>query len=514
MINKNKPIIRFGLLIIVSIVYFLSRFQNLLSIPVFCDEAIYIRWSQIIKSVETLRFIPLTDGKQPLFMWALAGLLKFVSDPLMAGRLISIVAGFGIMLGIFFTTCLVLSFNKKTNDIKSFIKDSIQENFYSGLLSTLFYVFIPFSFFFDRLAIADNLLSFFGIWSLLFSLLLAKFKRLDLAMILGATLGFAWLTKSPAIYFIVLSVLTFIILNLKNLKLLFLPIISAVISYAIYNILRLGPQFSMIASRNKDYVWPISEVLKHPFNPLIPHFGDVISLYFQYLSLPVLLFAIFGYILFAIKKQKKAFNLTFIVLITWWILPLTANAAIAKVFTARYVLFTMPSLIILISIGFLFFLRMIKSNLIKTILIISIFILNIVFIYKLSTNPFDQKLTSTEQGYLYDWTSGWGIKESADFLIKRSLVSNVIVGTEGYFGTLPDGLQIYGDKIPNLTIIGLGLGFNKIPDQLVNAKKYGDEVYLIINKSRLNLLPEELNKVKIIKEYPKPGDDKLLLIQI
>ena len=94
------------------------------------------------------------------------------------------------------------------------------------------------------------------------------------------------------------------------------------------------------------------------------------------------------------------------------------------------------------------------------------------------------------------------------------MVANVIVGTEGYFGTLPDGLQIYTDSLKQLTIFGVGLGFDKIPEKLIDAKQHGDEVYLLINRSRLKILPEELKLVRIVKEYPKPGNDALLLIQI
>jgi len=108
---KNKTVTIYLSLSIISFVYFFTRLQNLTSIPVFCDEAIYIRWAQIIKNVETLRFIPLTDGKQPLFMWLLAfGPLRFISDPLVAGRLVSIFSGWITMLALFISTCLVANF--------------------------------------------------------------------------------------------------------------------------------------------------------------------------------------------------------------------------------------------------------------------------------------------------------------------------------------------------------------------------------------------------------------------
>ena len=187
--KKNKNYLYLG---IILVFYFISRLVNLNSLPVFGDEAIYVRWAQIIKSVDTLRFIPLTDGKQPLFMWLNAATLKFIVDPLIAGRIISVFAGAGILTLLFLIT--------------------------NSLIAPLLYLFVPFSFFFDRLATADNLLSFFGLFSFFLSLKLAQKPAWDKAMVLGAVLGLAWLTKSPAIYFIVLSLFTYVAFKKDNYK--------------------------------------------------------------------------------------------------------------------------------------------------------------------------------------------------------------------------------------------------------------------------------------------------------
>jgi hypothetical protein len=271
----------------------------------------------------------------------------------------------------------------------------------------------------------------------------------------------------------------------------------------------------MIALRNKDYIWSISDILKHPLDPLKPHLFNAFEIYHHYLSLPLIIFGIIGLILFFKKSWKLEIgNWKFVILASWWILPLISNCIFAKVFTARYILFTLPSLLILISIFIFNLFKKIPSIPLKTIILIAIFIPNIVFMFNISVNPFIQKLPSSEQGYLVDWTSGWGIKESADFLKQRSLVANIIVGTEGAFGTLPDGLQIYGNKVTQLTIIGEGLGFTEIPSGLINAKNYGDEVYLLINQSRLKINSNQLNQLKLIKSFDKPDGDKLLLYEI
>lgn len=85
---------------VLALVLFFLRLYHLTILPVFADEAIYIRWAQVMKAEETLRFLPLSDGKEPLFMWIMIPFFKFVNDPLFAGRLVSVLSGFGTMIGV------------------------------------------------------------------------------------------------------------------------------------------------------------------------------------------------------------------------------------------------------------------------------------------------------------------------------------------------------------------------------------------------------------------------------
>jgi hypothetical protein len=138
----------------------------------------------------------------------------------------------------------------------------------------------------------------------------------------------------------------------------------------------------------------------------------------------------------------------------------------------------------------------------------------LVFNWQLSTRPFSVKLYDTEAGYTKTWTAGWGIKPAAEFLIDRSLHANIIVGTEGYFGTLPDGLQIYTNQINQLTVFGVGLDINRIPSKLVDARNHGDEVYLLFNSSRLKLTPTDYTQLTLVRTYPKPDGDQLVLLKL
>lgn len=485
--SKLKPNL-WLVLSLAIIIYLVTRLINLDSIPVFADEAIYIRWSQIIKSVETLRFIPLTDGKQPLFMWLTVPLLKFISDPLIAGRLVSVFSGLATLL------CLFL------------ISLHLRLSVLGHIMVLSLYLFSPFTFFFDRMALADNLLTFWGVLALYLSLLQAKYLRLDLSLILGGILAAAWITKSPAMIFVICSFFTCFFLQPK-IKTALLSGLSCFIGFAGYNLLRLGPQFHMIALRNRDYVWSVSDIFQHPFDPLKPHIQDVLRILPAYLP-GILAIVIILIVIYIQKKKYISFNYRYlIVFFSWFFLPLVFNLMFSKVFTSRYILYTIPPLILTVS----YILNSFSFSAIYTgIYFLGIFF-GLITIVKLSFTPYQTTLPSTESGYLNDWTSGWGIKPAATYLINRSRYANVIVGTEGYFGTLPDGLQIYTNNIPHLTVFGVGVNLEKIPEKLIDAKNHGDEVYLLINRQRLFFEPPA---EQILFSFIKPDHTSLLLIKI
>lgn len=511
--TKFKPKFFIGLLLL-STIYLITRLQNLISIPVFGDEAIYLRWSQLIKNVETLRFVPLTDGKQPLFMWLTVPFLKVIPDPLLAGRLLSVIVGLFSLISLCLTFSLYLNFSSKSRQPLRFIFESFNKFPLLSLIPGLLYLFLPLTFFFDRLALPDGLLSLLGILTLFFTLLLSKFPRLDLSLLLGFTLGLAWITKSPAIYFIVLSFLGFLIL--ASPKKFYYPFVSIVIANIFYSLLRLGPQFHQIALRNRDYIWPLTEILRHPFDPFIPHLKDLITFYLQYLSLPFLILAIIAFILPLVKT--KSLTRTSLVLLSFFLLPTIANLCLVKVFTGRYLLFTSPFLIIFLSLSLIKFFhhtRKIFQTANRQFLVVLLCLLpNFYWLFMVSYKPFNVKLPISESGYLEGWTAGWGIKEVSTYLIGRSREYNVIVGTEGYFGTLPDGLQIYTDGISRLTVFGVDTGPTQIPAKLIDAKNYGDDVYLLLNSPKEKLSQSALDRLTLTLSFSKPDGSQLLLYKL
>jgi len=302
-------------------------------------------------------------------------------------------------------------------------------------------------------------------------------------------------------------------LKIKNyLNLLFLLAVSLIFTFGIYNILRLGPNFHMIGIRNKDYVYSINEVIRHPFDPFLENIKSIWRYYWHYLTPPIFILGLIGILMIGWKLEIRNWSLLF-----WWGIPLLVQAAITKVFTARYILFSLPIFVLFVVMAveklYIWKIRSVWRLLSVSCLMVGV-LFSLVFDWHLWHNPVRANFPQDERkGYLEDWTAGWGIREIADYLKQLTKAGNVIVGTEGFFGTLPEGLQLYLEKEPKITVIGVGYPIKTIPESLINAKRAGDKVYLVVNQSRLELEGEG-NQLKLIREYPKPGGDKLLFFEV
>ena len=477
------------LLVLILILYFVLRLPNLTYQPIFADEAIYIRWAQIMKSEPTLRFLPLSDGKTPLFMWVMMPVFKIVSDPLLAGRILAVFSGLTTLAGVFLLG--LIFFNKRT-----------------ALLAAFLIAITPYMVFFDRMALVDSMLAAFVIWSIFLSFLLVHYRRIDLAMVLGFFLGAGLLTKTPGMFNVVTAPLAALTLNFsakgrikRVLKIFSLFVISILIALAIYNALRLGPGFTSLSSRNSDYVRNPLDLLKNPLDPFMPHLGDIIEWWPLLLGYPVILALVAGLIFGLIQKNRYLIAIFLIGLI-----PLLVQMALLRTFTARYMLFSIPSFLIVASFGLdriiLYFKK--YSNLATILAVLVVLVWPVIFTQKLLFDIENAPLPKNERrGYLEDWTAGTGLREIAAILDNESKKSLIIVGTEGSFGTLPDGLQIYFDKNRNVVFKG---GNSTVSAEL-KEEALKLPTFYVANESRF---PKFSENVELLDRFPKafPKDPK------
>src|SRR3989338_10562907 len=113
-------------------------------------------------------------------------------------------------------------------------------------------------------------------------------------MILGYLLGGAILTKTPGMINLFLLPFSIVAFSRKKvgkhtlLNLLIVWIVAIIIALAMYNILRLGPNFHLLSSRNSDYIFSPLELVGRPLDPFIPHFHDIADWFPKLLTWPIL----------------------------------------------------------------------------------------------------------------------------------------------------------------------------------------------------------------------------------
>ncbi|MDQ3098858.1 MAG: glycosyltransferase family 39 protein [bacterium] len=511
--------------------FFLSRLINLTILPIFTDEAIYIRWSEIIWSVRSLEgaaslvFIPLSDGKQPLFFWIGGFFMQFIPDHLWAGRFPAVISGFASMIGMWLLGHELFK-NKKI-----------------AWLSALIYLVLPFTLLYDRMMLADAMLTMWGIWSMYLSLILLRTLNLKVAIVLGIVYGLGLLTKSPALFYWVLTPVTLLFIKNPNrepdesplgitdyffwkwdkdtwnivLRWIGLYSLAVIIGNAMMSIQRVSGLYHMIGRKNTEFLISTEDFLERPFALFSGNMIGMSIWFLGYLGLALVICAAIGFIRGVIKLDKRI-----IYLFILFILPWVASASRAKVLYPRYLLFFTPQLLLIIAFGIYVILRyagklsytstksievplLVKSTLLTLILFSSLnFSYQILF--SPTTAPFP--LQDKEQ-YVEGWPSGYGVDEIYAFLKTEFEKNNKLaVGTEGTFGLMPFALQIkFYDKLyhakPGESLFIDGYWpFINVPQKLV---EYAVErpTYFLVYQQENEMNPKcPLEEVKRIE---KPG---------
>ena len=431
---KGIPLV----LIFVLLLAFLLRTLNLTGLPIFTDEAIYIRWTQIANFDPAWRFISLTDGKQPLFIWLNILSQRIFSDPLFAGRLISAIAGVFTSLGIYFLGKEL--FNKKT-----------------GLFAAFIWVVFPFALWHDRLAMMDSLLAFFFAWGFYLEVLLAKRLKLDIALLLGVVIGAGLLTKSSAQFLLYLLPFSLLLAKFKfkfpNKKLFHwfkLAAIAVITALLINSIQRLSPFYYIVGLKNLTFLYTVNEVISFGiWKGILRFWGNARSLssWLAVYSATLLVFVLVPFLEYKKKWREK------LLLLIYFFLPFLALAFFAKIIYPRFMLFMTIPLIVLAGEGLnIIFL---KKNWLPAAICLILFSYIFYFDSQIVFNQINAPLPANDRGqYVDDWPAGWGVKEVSAILAQKAGEEKIVLGTEGTFGLTPAAFEIYLKDNPNIEIKG------------------------------------------------------------
>ena len=450
-IKNHKTLAVFASL---SLIFLVSRIFSLTNLPIFTDEAIYIRWAQIAFNDPNWLFISLTDGKQPLFIWLIVLAMHFTPDPLLAGRIVSVLSGFLSIVGLYYLS-MELFKNQKI-----------------AFISALTYVIYPFALVYDRMALYDSLVGAFAIWGIYLVIRLVRKPSLFLGVLLGIEVGLSNINKSNLFQTIFLSFPTVLLFNFGKTKFperIVKPLIfiffAGIISFAIYSLLRVSPFFYIINQKNGVFLYPFSEWLANPFLSFFGNLKALLVWFYNYTTLPLIALMFISLIDKKFIKEKMT-------LILWFIAPLLALSFLGRVIYPRYILFMALPLLPLVSYSIYRIFEVVKNKYLATALVVTLLILPLKSDFYILTNFSKSDVPLTDK-FQYDigWPSGWGIREAVSFFEEESQKGKIFVGTQGTFGLLPQTLDIYLGRNKNVTTKGYWPIQDQIPQELVEKSK-------------------------------------------
>ena len=445
--------------------FFGLRLYGLKFLPIFVDEAIYVRWAQQGLYDSSLRLISLVDGKQPLYIWLVSILTSYIYNPLVAGRLVSIFAGFITFVGLF-----LLSFE-------------LFRSRWVSIISVVLYVLYPFALILNRMAIYESLIGMFAVWSLYVAIRLVRYTNLGMSLMLGLVLGGSLLTKSSGFINIYLLPTVLLLFNFKKRKLqallrcLFLALLAIILSFLYYSVLALSNKYYMIYEKDAYFIYHLAELV--PYQAFDKWIGNILELShwtFIYLTYPV------GLILFLNlrKSRKEKFLLLF-----WFVIPIIGIALFGRLLSPRYIfpmtLFLLP--IIAVNLKDLYF--FLKSKIVYSLIVI----VGVSFLafsdYKILTDlshaPIPQK---DIQQYANSFSSGQGLREIITYLAGEAEKQQIIIASEGIYGSLPTTVvEIYFVHNTKVERYPFNIRPKRLPADLYKKAKT-KPVYVIFNETQ------------------------------
>ena len=480
---KSKFNIIFWAILVFS--YFFTRLVNLSLIPIFTDEAIYTFWTQVALNDPAQRFISLQDGKQPLFIWLAAILQTFVSDPLIGSRLVSVFAGFGSIIGIYFLG-------------KELFRGKVAK------IAAVLYLILPFTLLYDKLALFDSLLTMFGIYAVFFTVKMIKEPKLDNALLSGFAIGAAMITKSTGSFFLYLLPFSLVLFNFskkdwkqKLIRWIGFSAVTFVIAQAFYNSLRLSPLFYIIERKNYEFIRPISVVIRDPFLHFYSNAQSLLGWLISYNG--VFLFIIFLCAVYCGISQKDRRILYLSIL---FIVPFFAESLFNQILYPRFILFYLPPVILAVSWGFVNFMGVSsKWNKILIFIFAASIVLPAVKSLLILTNPPNSRIPESDANqYFNDWPAGYGVREVVEILANESKDKEVYIGTQGTFGLFPYALNIYFRDNQNLHVFSYWpVDPENLPSEILEYAK-SHKTYFVFNENQKEIKNPNLS---LVAKYQK-----------
>lgn len=466
--KQNNKIPKQNFLIISSMLFFFGLFKaiNILNIPLFWDEAVFLNISTNFINKPSLLFNSFNLFPYPIMVWILSLLLfinkLFQINPLLIGRLMILICD--LIAAVYIYKIGKTLFNNT-----------------AGLISIFIYFSLPLTYLHSRLLLLEAMTNMF-VLILMHSVILftlnfkdRKKRRRQLFSIFIGTI-IAYLTKPTSLTVIpALLLIPFFLQNKNKLSIFLLTGLSLltaelIIYFISRQVIVYYPGFIMNGNYNLSYA--------------LDNFKSNIwkSLWWSnaYLTKPVIIVFIIGAICGLVSRSKKVIWLS-----VWPISVVLLSSFFSIYYFPRHIQLIASPVALLCA----WIITRISSNNLRifTILCILLFSFPIYKDIRILANPVKADLALEDhQQYFHDWTSGRGLKEIAQQLKNNSINKENIVftGDDYLLGWGLSNLYDIGNfKINNNPII---LDNGKIDKQKYFYNCTTLNCYVVINHVNFN----------------------------
>ncbi len=516
--------------IFIIALFFVSRFLYLTLLPIFTDEAVYLHWAKMIEWDSANLWVSLLiDNKKPLQIWLSTINFSFFSDPLFAGRAVSIFAGSLSLIGL-------IQIGKALRSSRL------------GWFLAFIYTVSPYNLFFDRLVHESSLLNACFIWTIWQTIKLfeeGRAPKLKDYVFLGFLTGVGFLTLATSLLFsflpLVLKTFFYKEENGPEWKHLILCYAGAVIWMAV-------PYFLILLTHENN---PIQNIIlpnthgqgKAGFESLlfgipikaITHFPEILKYFATYLTVPIFFLSIFYLVIGLIKANRNH-----IILLVYFCFPLIALAGTAGTGFSRYYLFCATPLIIYFGLAGIWTWDWFKKNNFKNVVTVLLILVLLAVLFpaikldlQIISDPKNAPLVSSDHSqFVKSQFSGYGVPEAVKFFQEKSKRQKITIFTSSNWGTPANAMFVYLMENPNIRLIQAFWIFERgilepqiktLPVHEFFTGKFldrievsdFDELYLV-KRSSSQFLKEPFllsnPNFEIAKAFPKPGMEHFIVI--
>jgi hypothetical protein len=398
--DNQRPVMMASILLSALLAIFLAtRLPLLLRLPPFIDEGLHNYYVSAMES--GIISAGAGDGKW-LSILIFYGLTRLPVDMLLVIRLASVGSGLLTMVAIFFV-------GRTLFDARV------------GLLSALFYIFLPYAWFYNRLGLTDGIAVAFGAWTLLVAVLTLRSDNGLYPVLLTALLLASLLAKASGVLFILLPVLTLLILTppaqwRSGLRKILPPLLGATVIATIMFSQDMGTPEIIHKTLETRSAGPVELALGNA--------ATAGRWFWALLTPPLAILTVVAIPSLIIWHQKRA-PLFLLSLLVVMLAPYILTAA---TWYPRYLLFALVPLALLLGLFWRWLTERIgraipggRGPILSAIPLALLFIWPALYGLRLAVAPEETRLpTIVRRQFISDWTAGYGVEELARFLEEQA----------------------------------------------------------------------------------------------